>query len=114
MPCISLHVAGKLSREQKNEINQRLCKLIEILPGKSKKGLMVDISDGHTMYYDGEEKPLCAYADIRLYKQSPHEEKAKFIEAFSLMLKDVAQIEPGNACFNIIEFEYWGGRGNYH
>ena len=109
MPFVSVNTARELTKEQKNEIKARLGKLIEILPGKSEGVLMVDISCGHALYYGGNAQPNGAFVDIRLYRESPFEEKKAFNAALVEMLVEVAGVEKASTFCNYLELPNWGG-----
>ena len=113
MPFISVNVSGSLTKLQKDDIKSRLGKLIEILPTKSEKGLMVDISDNHSLYYAGEEMEKAAFVDLRLYKESPFDEKREFFKKVCDMLAEVAGIDAGNIYCNMFELSNWGSRGDF-
>ena len=51
MPYIGINTSKNLSQVQKEELTSALGEKIVIIPGKSESKLMVDISDGHTMYF---------------------------------------------------------------
>ena len=113
MPFISVSVSNALTKDQKDEIKSRLGQLIEILPTKSEKGLMVDISDNHSIYYAGEEMKNAAFIDLRLYKESPFDEKGAFFNQTCEMLSSVAGIDIGSIYFNVFELANWGSKGNF-
>ena len=113
MPFISVNVSNSLTKDQKDQIKSRLGKLIEILPSKSEKGLMVDVSDNHTLYYAGEEVKNAAFIDLRLYKESPFDEKGDFFRQTCDMLGEVAGIDVNSIYCNIFELSNWGSRGNF-
>ena len=113
MPFISVNVSGSLSKMQKDEIKSSLGKLIEILPTKSEKGLMVDICDNHTLYYAGEEMEKAAFIDLRVYKESPFDEKREFFKRVCEMMSEIAGIDAANIYCNIFELSNWGSRGDF-
>ena len=111
MPFISVNTAAVLTKEQKDEIKTRLGRMIELLPGKAERGLMIDISCGHTLYYAGVEQPAGAFVDVRLYKESPFEAKVAFNAELVDMLSQVAGINKESVYCNYLELPNWGGRG---
>ncbi len=111
MPFISINLSASITKAQKDEIKTRLGKLIEIIPSKSEKGLMVDISDDHALYYAGQEMENAAFIDVRLYKDSPFDEKGEFFKQTCLMLGEIAGVDPQSVYCNIFELQNWGSRG---
>jgi len=85
MPYICVNLTKKLSDQQKDAIKSGLGEKISLIPGKTEKALMVDFSEGHTMYFAGEKRDL-AFVDVRCYKTAEFENKKAFTEAvFELM-----------------------------
>ena len=113
MPFISVSVSCTLTKAQKDDIKSRLGKLIEILPTKTEKSLMVDISDNHSIYYAGEENEKAAFIDLRIYKESPFDAKSEFFRRMCDMLGEVAGIDNDNIYFNVFELSNWGLKGNF-
>ena len=54
MPYIGVSTSKRLSDDQKDALKVALGEKISVIPGKSEKALMIDIADGHTMYFAGE------------------------------------------------------------
>jgi len=113
MPYINIHVTGALCENKRDELKSKLGQIIEILPGKSESGLMVDISDNHTMYYQGNKLDKCAFVDVRLYKQSPFVEKGEFAKALFAALEEIAGVPSNSVYLNFIELENWASRGGF-
>ena len=61
MPYIGVSTSKKLSDAQKDAIKSALGEKISVIPGKTEKALMVDIADGHTMYFAGEKTRACIF-----------------------------------------------------
>lgn len=112
MPFISVNVTGQVTPAQKEQIKTQLGQLITILPGKDEGGLMVDISDNHSLYFGGKEKESCAFLDIRLYKESPLAEKTEFVKAVCEALHETLGIDKGDVYLNFIELANWGCGGS--
>ena len=113
MPFIHIHVTGSLSEEKKDALKTRLGQIISILPGKEESGLMVDIADGRSMYYRGNRMEKCAFADVRLYKESPFAQKEQFAGALYDALEEIAGVPRTQVYLNIQELANWGSRGGF-
>ena len=61
MPYIGVSTSKKLSDAQKDALKSALGEKISVIPGKTEKALMVDIADGHTMYFAGEKTRTCVF-----------------------------------------------------
>ena len=111
MPFISVKTSSKLTLAQKQEINRGLGQIISILPGKAESNVMIEISDGHTLCYAGAERTGIAFAELRLYGESPLEAKEAFVNAFLKLLREAAGIAPEDVYMTIQEFDHWVSKG---
>ncbi|MDR1978921.1 MAG: hypothetical protein LBQ42_09345 [Synergistaceae bacterium] len=112
MPFIAVHTTTALRAEQKDTIASELGKIVTLIPNKSESVLMIDISDGHTMYFAGKKMTRCAFVDVRCYKQAPFENNKAFTEAVFKLLQDVAELEAGEVYVSISELPVWGAKGS--
>jgi hypothetical protein len=113
MPYIAVNTSQKLSPALKEKLKAEFGRLIAIIPTKEEKGLMIDFSDGHTIYTAGKEVDG-AFIDLRLYKKSELEFKKKFTQEVFKLLQNELNIKPEAASLNIIELETWGSNGDLH
>lgn len=109
MPYIAVNVSKALSDMQKETIKTALGQKISVIPGKVEKGLMVDISDGRTMYFGGVRGDF-AYLDVKIYGAAEADAKAAFIAAASDVMAD-AGFEKRNVYITLSEFANWGVGG---
>jgi phenylpyruvate tautomerase PptA (4-oxalocrotonate tautomerase family) len=110
MPYIAVNTVQQLSIAQKEKIKAELGRLICLIPTKNEAGLLVDFSDGRTMYRAGEKVPA-AFIDVRLYNKAALEPKKAFTQAvFDLFAQELG-IKKEHMYLNIIEFENWGSGG---
>ncbi len=111
MPYISVNVTGVLTDAQKDEIKRGLGEKISVIPGKSEKGLMVDISDRHTLYMAGEKCAQTAYLDVKIYGSADLDSKRAFTEAAFAVVSQATGIPADGMYLNFSEYENWGTRG---
>lgn len=111
MPFISVSTANHLETSQKEDIKTALGELITILPNKTEKVLMIDISDDHTMYFNGKTMDNCAYLDVRLYKESSLESKEELTKALYKMLDDIVGLKEDQIYITFGEYATWGTMG---
>lgn len=114
MPFISVQVAGSLLPEQKAAITLSLGKNISLLPGKAEKQLMVDISDGHSLYFSGTPLSKGAYVDVRTFGDSDFDSKKALTEAIYEMLHNVCDIQKNEIYVTFSAFSEWGTRGSLY
>ncbi|MCL1817475.1 MAG: phenylpyruvate tautomerase MIF-related protein, partial [Spirochaetaceae bacterium] len=110
MPYIAFNTSLKLTAEQKEKVKAEFGRLITIIPTKTEAGLLVDFSDGRTMYRAGEAAP-CAFIEIRLFGKAEMGPKKKFTEEVFQMLNRELGLEIPRMYLNILEFENWGSAG---
>ena len=110
MPYIALNTAQKLSSAEKERVKTEMGRLIAILPTKNEAGLLVDFSDGRTMYRAGAEVPA-AFVEVRLFHESPLEAKKQFTRDLSAMLTRELGIKPEHLYLTILELDAWGTGG---
>jgi phenylpyruvate tautomerase PptA (4-oxalocrotonate tautomerase family) len=110
MPLITVNTSLTLEKKQKEAIKSGLGKAIALLPGKSEKILMVDISDGHSIYFGGEEAER-AYVDVRIMKSGDFEQKDAFTRAVFDLLYETIGLKDSDIFVIINEYDMWGGFG---
>lgn len=111
MPYISVNTTTSLTKVQKDEIKTELGSAITLIPGKSEQVLMVDISDGHTMYFSGKEMEKCAFIDVRCYKSANFDDNKKFTQAVYQLMKRITGISENEIYLSISELPSWGLNG---
>lgn len=111
MPYIGVHVGKTLTQEAKDAIKAGLGEKIGLIPGKTEAVLMVDISDGHTMYMSGEQRAL-AYVDVKCYGTTEFDNKKAFTEAAFAVVGEAAGLAPTDIYVTYSEFSTWGTRGS--
>lgn len=111
MPYICVNLTGTLTDQQKDELKRGLGEKIALIPGKSEKALMVDISENHTMYFQGEKRPL-AFVDVRCYKSAAFEDKKRFTEAAFEVVEQVTGLTSDDIYLSCGEYDTWGTKGS--
>lgn len=111
MPYICVNVTGTLREDQKEAIKSGLGEKISLIPGKTEKALMVDISEHHTMYFQGEKRDL-AFIDVRCYKSAAFEDKKRFTEAAFAVVEEVTGLSADDIYLSCGEYDTWGTKGS--
>jgi phenylpyruvate tautomerase PptA (4-oxalocrotonate tautomerase family) len=112
MPFIAVNTTLTLKAEEKDAIARELGKVVSLIPTKSEAVLMVDVSDGHTLYFAGKKMDRCAFVDVRCYKQSPFEDNKAFTEAVFKLLQDLVGLQASEVYVSISELPVWGTKGS--
>ena len=111
MPYINVTTSQKLSAEQKKLITREFGAIISILPNKTEKSLMLDFSDGHSMFMNNQEMTNCAYVDIRMYGSAAYAHKSELTEkTFALLYRNLG-IQEHEAYVSFSEYSMWGVGG---
>lgn len=110
MPYIAVKTSKTLAAAQKTALKDALGEKITVIPGKSEAKLMVDISDGHTMAFAGEEREL-AFVDVRCYGTTEFEHKKAFTEAAFAAVQQTTGLAQDAIYLTYSEFPNWGTLG---
>ncbi|MDR1626835.1 MAG: hypothetical protein LBT33_09875 [Spirochaetia bacterium] len=110
MPYVLINTSLRLSAVQKERVKSEFGRLIAMIPTKTEAGLLVDFSDGHTMYRAGEEAP-CAFIEVRLFGRTETGIKKEFTKEVFGMLGRELGLEIPRMYLNIQEFDTWGSGG---
>ncbi len=110
MPYIEINISRLLSDPQKDTLKTALGAKISLIPGKSESKLMVDISDGHTMYLAGEKRDL-AYVDVKCFGAAEFAHKKTFTEAAFEAIQQTTGLPQDGIYLTYSEFEHWGTQG---
>lgn len=110
MPYIGINASKSLSAPQKDALKTALGAKISLIPGKSESKLMVDISDGRTMYLAGEQRDL-AYVDVKCFGSAEFAHKKAFTEAAFEVVQQATGLPQDGIYLTYSEFENWGTQG---
>ena len=110
MPYIGVNMTGTLTDEQRLAIKSGLGEKIGVIPGKVEAALMVDISENHTLFLGGDQRPL-AFLDVRCYGTTEFEHKKAFTEAAFEVVQNVTGLTARDIYLTYAEYPNWGTRG---
>lgn len=111
MPYIGINTSKTLSQQQKDALKSALGEKITLIPGKGESKLMIDIADGHTMYFAGEQREL-AYLDVKCYGKTEFAHKKAFTEAAFEAVQQAFGLPQDGIYLTYSEFENWGTLGS--
>ena len=113
MPMINLEVSFRLDKQKKEEIVKELGRLIDLMPSRDERYLMIGIKDEVSIYLAGKELDYAAFMDLRLLGHENEEDEGKFVVAAQASLSELLKIPIENIYMNILEMPHWGARGIY-
>ena len=112
MPHISIKVSKPTDSRLRDRLQAEIAGSMELIPGKTAANTVICISDDCTMYRDSQAVEA-AYIDVRLYKESPGENKKAFAERLFVIVESVLGIPPSNVQINFVELPCWASNGNF-
>lgn len=110
MPYIRVATSKTLSQEQKEQLKTGFAEIIGLIPGKTEAALMIEIADGHTMFFQGEEREL-AYLDAKFSGDCDFTYKRNFTEAASMLAQKVCELPQDAVYLTYSVFNEWGTGG---
>ena len=111
MQYIGVSTSKRLSDDQRDALKVALGEKISVIPGKSEKALMIDIADGHTMYFAGEKREL-AFIDVRCFGSTEFANKKAFTEAAFAVVQQTTGLPEDGIYLTYSEFANWGTKGS--
>ena len=114
MPYVHITTSKKIEDAAKETLNQEIGKIISTLPGKDKDNTLLAITDCGTSMFKSGAPNHGVFVEVRLYKQSPEENKKELAEKMYDLLKKTLELpEDGCVYMNYLEFDNWASNGNY-
>lgn len=111
MPYIAINTSLKLDEERKAALKTALGENITLISGKTEQKLMVDISDGHAMYFKGDAREL-AFIDVRCFGRAELSDKKTFTQAVFQSVQKITGLPQDGIYLCYGEYENWGTMGS--
>lgn len=111
MPLIDVKLAKQASRKQERILTDKLGEAITLIPGKTKKGLMVSISSDEHIYKGGEFLEYGASVNVVLKTGPSREECGKLNEAIFAIMKEDLKIPEENVYVTFSFCDNFGANG---
>lgn len=111
MPYIKATTSLALTEEKKRELKEDFGKLIEIIPGKTEKWLMVAVDDGVYTAFAGEDASPAAMIEVDLLGAASTEVYASLTEAICKKVAERLGIDGTRIYVKYKEFAVWGWNG---
>ena len=112
MPFIDSKVSVKTTKEQRDEIKERLGQAIALIPGKSESWLMIDLADEQNMYFRGEGKEPTAFIAVNIYGDPNQGAFEKLTAELTKIYGEVLGIAPDRIYVKYSTTHDWGWNGN--
>ncbi|MBW6409490.1 phenylpyruvate tautomerase MIF-related protein [Clostridium weizhouense] len=112
MPFIGSKTTMKLSKEKEEKIKKRLGEIIELVPGKSEKFLMVGFEGEYSLYFGGEKLEKGAFIEVKVFGKASKETFAMLTREISNIYWEELQIPKNKIYIKYEEVENWGWNGS--
>jgi len=110
MPYIDIKVSKCLNDTSKENLQKEIADNISIIPGKKPANTTICICDCCTFYRE-YEKIEAAFIEVRLYKESPLENKTEFAKKMFSIIENTLSIPPSKTQINFLEMPMWASNG---
>ena len=111
MPYLRVSLSQKLTSEKAEELYRELSEAFEVLPGKTRDGVVLDLEDAKTMFLRGVLQENLVFADIHYVGNFAYNLKSKFTETVFAVFARVLGTKKDEASLTITEHQCWGIRG---
>ena len=112
MPFIRTTTNVNVTKDAAKEIKAAYGKDIELISGKAECYLMLSISGGVDMAYQGDMDSPAAMVEVQLLGKADPKELDDFTAAASKDLERILGIPSSRIYINYLEYEHWGVGGH--
>ena len=112
MPYIEAKLSKKLDAEQNEKLKAGFGKAIECIPGKSESWLMVNIEDGKSIYFKGDNSEPCAFVSVSIFGKADSKAYGALTAKICGLVADVTGISPSRTYITYREVSEWGWNGS--
>lgn len=110
MPFINTKTNVKVTDEQRLNLEKKLGKAIELIPGKTEAWLMLAFEGETPMSFKGTEDPL-AFVEIKIFGTTTKEAYAAMTKETTTILSEELGIAAERIYINYEECYLWGWNG---
>ena len=112
MPYIEVITNTKLEEESCDKLNATFGKLIEIIPGKTEKWLMIHIKDGAKLCFAGDCKAPTAIVTLKAFGHELEKEYYdNLTEAITKNCVEILGVSPERFYVEYESIRHWGWNG---
>lgn len=112
MPYIDTRTNVKVTKEKEKIIKEKLGKVIELIPGKSEKWLMLSFTDECNLYFRGNKSEPIAFVEVKLFGKASVDVYSKLTAEITDIISIELGISPMQIYIKYEETPYWGWNGN--
>lgn len=111
MPYIDLKTTKQLDSDEKHQLKTEFGRAIECFPGKTERWLMVNIEDGASMWFAGDNSSDCAMLEVSLLGKGADKAFDDMSDTLCSIMENVSGIKADRVYIKYCETEHWGWNG---
>lgn len=112
MPFIDSKVTVTLSENEREDLKKELGKIVDDIPGKSEKFLMLGFQDNYDLYFKGEKLDYGAFVEVKLFGSVTEDSMKRVTKDICELYKDKLNIPPKSIYVKFEEVDTWGWNGS--
>ena len=112
MPYIKVSASVAVNEQKMEKIKSALGKAISVIPGKSERNLMVEISDGHHLWLGGKNDQPLAFVEVNVLGKSTRTAYEALTAEICKILENILGISGSGVYVKYAETEHWGFNGS--
>ena len=112
MPYIKISTSIAVNQQKMEQVKSALGKAISLIPGKSESHLMVEISDGHQLWFGGENNKPLAFVEVSILGKSTRAAYGALTAEICKILDSILGISGSGVYVKYTETEHWGFNGS--
>lgn len=111
MPYIDSKVTVSLSEAQRDFLKTELGKIVEEIPGKSEKFLMLGFQDNYSLYFKGQKLDYGAFIEVKLFGAVAEDYLKQVTSEICNLYSKKLNIPPKSIYVKFEEVDNWGWNG---
>lgn len=111
MPYIDSKVTISLSEDKKESLKKELGKIIDKIPGKSERYLMVGFQDEYSLYFKGEKLDYGAFVEVKFFGGATEDSLKRVTADICNLYEKELQIPSKSIYIKFEDVDNWGWNG---
>lgn len=111
MPFIDSKISFAVTKQQKEQVKEKLGKAIELIPGKSESWLMVGFQDEYSLYFKGEEAKKAAFVEVKIFGKASNRDFSNLTKEICKIYEEILDIPQDEIYIKYEEVSQWGWNG---
>ena len=112
MPFIDSKVTVELNEDEREYLKTELGKIVEEIPGKSEKFLMLGFQDKYPLYFKGKKLDYGAFVEVKLFGAVAEDYLKQVTSEICNLYSKKLNIPSKSIYVKFEEVDNWGWNGN--